>query len=769
MTWTTGGGGSGGWHIGAAVLNPAEDMRQANFRLFDAGDELPHYDGGSQATLHCRETATQTAATSISVNKPTSGSTGPSPKNVAAGDLLLIIVGNDDNSATAQWDNVSLKPTGFTLINEAGDATQDCHIAAFYRVADGSEGSSFSVPAQSSDDLAAVCVLVSGQHVLAPINAVGADASDASPAPFSITELTTTLANCLGFAVAAYDGADDGGYTWGGTGWSELVEVRSGSTSNESSITAATKSIASAGASGAATVDPAVDDGMVGFQFAVGPTAVADGRSAVAAAGADATLDVDTDYGVSFRIENRGGHETVTQYKLQYRLNGGTWTDVTTSSDVVIAVATADYADGDDVAEFIGGTGAYVSNNNAACDNDAAFTLPAALSADQAFECHFTFQVVGADVSDEDTIQLRIVESDGTVLDAYTDTPTITVNAGAGEKTASGTPAAQSATAAGTAERVVTSSGAPAAQSATVAGTADIEGSHTSSGAPAAQSATVAGTAERELRETGSPVEIVAQSATVAGTAAVGDEITGSGAPAAQSATTAGTAERAITSAGAPAAQSATVAGTAERSVTGSGAPAAQSATVEGAGQVGSEIVASGTPAAQAATVAGTAERTLTGAGTPAAQSSTVAGVAERVVTSSGTPAAQSATTAGSGTVGDVIAGSGTPAAQAASVAGTAERAVTSSGAPAGQAATVAGSGDVTSELIASGAVAAQYATVTGVALRVITGSGTPTAQAAEVEGYDVLYPIKGRRGTGSVGGKRGQGQSGGKRAIGQN
>lgn len=188
----------------------------------------------------------------------------------------------------------------------------------------------------------------------------------------------------------------------------------------------------------------------------------------------------------------------------------------------------------------------------------------------------------------------------------------------------------------------ITGSGTPAAGSATTAGTA--ERSVKGTGTPAAQSATTAGTAERSVKGTGTPA---AQAATTAGTAE--RSITGTGAAAATSATTAGTAERSVKGTGAAAAQSSTTAGTAERVITSSGTPAAQSATTAGTGQVGNVITGSGAPAAQSATVAGTAERVITGTGAAVAQASTAAGTAERTVKGTGTPAAQSATVVGIG------------------------------------------------------------------------------------------------------------------------
>ncbi len=168
----------------------------------------------------------------------------------------------------------------------------------------------------------------------------------------------------------------------------------------------------------------------------------------------------------------------------------------------------------------------------------------------------------------------------------------------------------------------ITGSGTPAAQSATTAGTG--ERTVEASGTPSAQSAAVAGTAERSVVGTGTPA---AQSATADGTGVVGAVVTGSGTPAAQSATAAGTGERSVVGTGTPAAQSASTAGTAERSITSSGTPAAQAATVEGTGTAASGITGTGSVIAQSATVEGTAERSITALGTPSAQSASVAGV----------------------------------------------------------------------------------------------------------------------------------------------
>jgi hypothetical protein len=189
-------------------------------------------------------------------------------------------------------------------------------------------------------------------------------------------------------------------------------------------------------ASAAFNIDAADTYCCMGFVVNA-PLGAADGRTPLDVKGTDPTLEVDTDYGCSIRVENSGGVTTEDTYKWQYKLNGGSWTAITSSSSVVKASATADFANGDDVTEYIMGSGTYVTNNNAALDTGGQLVLAAVLGADSSFESHLNFQVVSGDVVDGDEIYLRIVYEDGTALDSYgasdTNIPKITANEAGGE------------------------------------------------------------------------------------------------------------------------------------------------------------------------------------------------------------------------------------------------------------------------------------------------------------------------------------------------
>ena len=152
------------------------------------------------------------------------------------------------------------------------------------------------------------------------------------------------------------------------------------------------------------------------------------GPTPLAAANTPVTLEVDTTYLVRARVEATGTGGTSFRWSYDHEAAG--WAPVTTTSTHLKAVAAASFADGDDVPQLLGTDVGYVVDNNAASE-DGTITLPAALTGSVEFV--LAFQVIGAAVADEDAIQLRLELGDGTDLDTYTQTPSITV-----EKVAAG-------------------------------------------------------------------------------------------------------------------------------------------------------------------------------------------------------------------------------------------------------------------------------------------------------------------------------------------
>lgn len=200
------------------------------------------------------------------------------PSGVQAGDLLICLAVCDNLAGTAQFDDTTNKPTGFTLIKQVSLAGGvDCCLAAFYRVATGGESWPIAwkhAGMNLNQDLAAWMLRITGADTTNPINATGTEASDATVSTdLVIPALTTDVADCLGIYLMVSDGSDTAPYSVAGTGWTEQAEVEQPA-DDAAGVGGVygTKSITSAGSSGTATVTQTVNDGAIGFQIAIAPT-----------------------------------------------------------------------------------------------------------------------------------------------------------------------------------------------------------------------------------------------------------------------------------------------------------------------------------------------------------------------------------------------------------------------------------------------------------------------------------------------------------------
>ena len=72
-------------------------------------------------------------------------------------------------------------------------------------------------------------------------------------------------------------------------------------------------------------------------------------------------------------------------------------------------------------------SGTYQTDNNAAEDNTGTFTLTAGLAAGARFETEIALEFIAADLSNDDSLNFRVTQSDATALDTYTNTANITI------------------------------------------------------------------------------------------------------------------------------------------------------------------------------------------------------------------------------------------------------------------------------------------------------------------------------------------------------
>ena len=151
----------------------------------------------------------------------------------------------------------------------------------------------------------------------------------------------------------------------------------------------------------------------------------------------DDSLDVDTNWRIRFLIQNTGTGNLVFDvgegWRLQYNLAAAGWNDVTGASSVVRASASPNVTDNIVTTQQLG---AGVFDTTSASRFDEGDGLAGVPSGSEVFndgdesEPEFCFQILSGDVTNGQTLQLRIVHTQpgsNTVLDSYTNTPTITV------------------------------------------------------------------------------------------------------------------------------------------------------------------------------------------------------------------------------------------------------------------------------------------------------------------------------------------------------
>ena len=147
----------------------------------------------------------------------------------------------------------------------------------------------------------------------------------------------------------------------------------------------------------------------------------------------DFTQAVDTNFRIRFQIqEGAGCAKNNVVWRLQYNLAGAGWVDCSASSNVVRASASANFTDGEATTDQLtGGSGTFQGGAPSTGGMDEgdcnAGGSSMDISASGTSECEFCVQIVGTDVTNGQTLQLRATDA-GNAFASYTQTPTITVS-----------------------------------------------------------------------------------------------------------------------------------------------------------------------------------------------------------------------------------------------------------------------------------------------------------------------------------------------------
>ncbi len=209
-----------------------------------------------------------TSINTLTCNKPT---------GVASGDLLVLIAANDEVFNPSFSDN----KTGWNFIFNNGSFSAACSSGVFWRIADGTEGSSETVISSDHTDWVMFYVRISGT-VSSPIHKQAGAESTGDSSTHGVGGVTTTINDCLVLYGLAFDGGDGFTFSVSGTGWAQKDEKQSGTAGSVSSGCWGARDLATSGASGTATVTPSVSDGAAWFQIALEPGGAADTSDAEA-------------------------------------------------------------------------------------------------------------------------------------------------------------------------------------------------------------------------------------------------------------------------------------------------------------------------------------------------------------------------------------------------------------------------------------------------------------------------------------------------------
>lgn len=193
------------------------------------------------------------------------------PAGITAGELLLIIVGDDDVGAGPEFSN---NVSGWNFLATAGNATADAHIAVYWKEATGSEGNVVVNPASTGDDIFGWYIRISGADTADPFDVSNFAQSSADADPHTVPQVTTTVVNTLAIFGLSFDGGDGDPFTISGTGWAEEGELAAGTGTDNAGGVWGSKDMPTAGATGDVSVDMTGASGVDGaayFQLAIKP------------------------------------------------------------------------------------------------------------------------------------------------------------------------------------------------------------------------------------------------------------------------------------------------------------------------------------------------------------------------------------------------------------------------------------------------------------------------------------------------------------------
>lgn len=216
------------------------------------------------------------------------------PAGVASGDLLLLVMflGN----ATT---NTPSPPSGFTLINNVATSLFSAGLYAYYKIAGGSEPSTYAVSQSGSNLGAARMYAWTGTHATTPINVNAKSAALSGVTTINLPSVTTTEADCRHIGIAfEYNGRTP---TLSATG---SQTARGGSTLGGRVFQVTDEALGAAGAVTGRTQSSGTSGDFYAFSIAIAPSGGASPVQQDLSASYTVTGSVQKDLAASYAIDD---------------------------------------------------------------------------------------------------------------------------------------------------------------------------------------------------------------------------------------------------------------------------------------------------------------------------------------------------------------------------------------------------------------------------------------------------------------------------------
>lgn len=196
---------------------------------------------------------------------------------IVPGDLLVIIAGNDNPGALAQWP---AKADWNLLLNggsEVGGVNPECKLAVYYRIADGTEPDTENVAYIANANIGGFYACYTDVDPDDPFHVLGAEAlveEDTPATTFPVTGFATTRDRCLALAMVSTSEDGCSPFAWP-EGWTKADDVESVPAGSGWSGSWATQEIAPLVIDGETVADFSVESqvatGGVTYAFALNP------------------------------------------------------------------------------------------------------------------------------------------------------------------------------------------------------------------------------------------------------------------------------------------------------------------------------------------------------------------------------------------------------------------------------------------------------------------------------------------------------------------